>query len=104
MTENKIEQITADGKTITVDDVEFKIKPLTMGEFLKSQVIAQNKDQGAALMHMIHSSLDEDLSKKDLENAPARLMMPLQNAVEEVNDFEDFFSEEEVQEALKKQQ
>lgn len=104
MTDNKIEQITADGTTITVDDVEFKITPLTMKEFLKAQVIAEDKDQGAALMHMMHASLDEDLSKSDLRNAPAKLIMPLQDAVEEVNDFEDFFDEDEVQEALNKQQ
>jgi len=105
MTDNKLEQITADGTTIEIDDVEFDVKPLTMNEFLKAQIIGQNKDQGKALLHMLYQSLDEeDISKDDLRNAPAKLIGPLQEAVEDVNDFGDFFDEDEKQEALNKLQ
>ncbi len=102
MTNEKIEQLVADGKTVEVDGVEFQVEPLTVNEFLKAQMISQNKDEGRALLHMLDASLDEDIDKQGLKEAPAKLIKPLQEAVTEVNDFEDFFDEEEQQEALEK--
>lgn len=105
MTDEKIEQIVASGKTVTVDETDFKISPLTVKEFLKAQMIGQNQDQGKALLQMLHDSLkEEDISKDGLRDAPAKLIKPLQEAVTEVNDFEDFFDEDEQQEALEKLQ
>lgn len=105
MTDNKIEQLVSNGKTITVDDVDFEVTPLTVKQFLHAQVIGENQDQGQALLQMLTDSLsEEDISKQDLQDAPAKLIKPLQDAVTEVNDFEDFFDEDEQQEALEKLQ
>ena len=105
MTNEKLEKLTADGKTVEIDDVEFDVKPLTMKEFLKSQQIGQD-NQGEGLLEMLYHSLkkDEEITKQGLKDAPAKVLKPLQDAVNEVNDFEDFFDEDEKQEALKKLQ
>jgi len=105
MTKNKIEQITSSGKTIEIDDVDFKINPITTKEFLKAQVISQSKDRGESVLYMMWKSLKaEDLDKQDIEDSPPKFMMSVQEAMEDVNDFEDFFSEDEQQEALNKLQ
>lgn len=105
MTNEKLEQIAATGKTVEVDDVEFHVKPMKMKDFLKAQQVGQD-NAGEGLLEMLYHSLkeEEDISKDGLREAPAKLMKPLQDAVNEVNDFEDFFSEEEKQEALNRLQ
>jgi len=105
MTNEKLEKLTAEGKTVEIDDVEFDVKPLTMKEFLKSQQIGQD-NQGEGLLEMLYHSLkkDEEITKQGLKEAPAKVLKPLQDAVNEVNDFEDFFDEDEKQEALNKLQ
>lgn len=102
MSNEKLEQITAENKSFEVDGVEFTVNPLTVEQFTKSQLKGQN-DEGKALIEMFYHSLrdEEDITRQDLRDAPAKFMVPLQEAVMEVNDFEDFFSEEERQEALK---
>lgn len=105
MTNEKLEQLVADNKTIEIDGVEFTLNPLTVKQFTKAQLKGQN-DEAAALVEMMYYSLqeEEDLSREDLQNAPAKLLVPLQEAVMELNDFEDFFDEDEKQEALNKLQ
>lgn len=104
MVNEKLEKIAANGQTVEIDDVSFEVKPLTTDQFLKAQIIGENQDQGKALIHMLTASLDEDINKQGLKEAPAKVLKPLQDAVTEVNDFEDFFSEDEKQEALNKLQ
>jgi len=104
MVNEKLKQVAAQGKTIEIDGTDFRVEPMQTKDFLKAQIIGENKDKGAALIHMIHSSLDEDVDKTGLREAPAKVIMPLQTAIEEVNDFEDFFDEDEKQEALDKLQ
>ena len=104
MTHDKIEQITAQNTSVEVDDVEFTINPLTTKEFLKAQVIGENKDEGEAMLHMLQQSLKEEgMSKEDVEEAPAKFTMAVQDAIEEVNDFEDFFEQDEMMDTEKQQ-
>jgi hypothetical protein len=44
------------------------------------------------------------MTKEDIAGAPAKFMVPLQETVMEVNDFEDFFDEDEIQAAQNKLQ
>lgn len=105
MTNEKIEQITADNKTIDIDGTQFTINPLTVNEFLKAQLIGQNQNEKEALLEMFKYSLkEEDINKQGIKDAPAKFMQKVQNAVTEINDFEDFFEDEEKQEALNKLQ
>lgn len=105
MGNDKLEKITAENKTFEVDGETFTVNPLTVEQFTKSQIHGQN-DEGKALIEMFYYSLqeEEDITRQDLRDAPAKFMVPLQETVMEVNDFEDFFSEEEKQEALNKLQ
>ena len=104
MTHDKIEQITAQGTTVEIDGVNFKVNPLTTKEFLKAQVIGEQKDEGQAMLHMLQQSLKEEgMSKKDVEAAPAKFTMNIQDAIEEVNDFEDFFEQDEMMDTEKQQ-
>jgi len=105
MTNEKIQKLVSQNEKISIDDVEFEINPLTVNDFLKAQMIGQNKDQGRALLQMMTDSLkNEDIDKQGLKEAPAKLLKHLQDAITEINDFEDFFSEDEKQEALEKLQ
>ena len=105
MTNEKIEQLVSDNKTIEIDDVEFEVNPLTTKQFLKTQVIGQNQDKGEAMLYMLDKSLEnEDINKQGIRDSPAKFVMALQDVVEEVNDFGDFFDEDEKQEALEKLQ
>lgn len=105
MTNEKLQKITADGQTVEIDEVEFNVKPMTMKDFLKAQQVGQD-NQGEGLLEMLYHSLkkEEDITKQGLKEAPAKVLKPLQDAVNEVNDFEDFFDEDEKQEALNKLQ
>jgi len=105
MTNEKLERLAAQGKTVKIDDTEFEINPLTVNQFVQAQVKGQKQDEGAALMEMLYHSLEnEDIDRNGIKNAPAKIIKPLQEAVTEVNDFEDFFNEDEKQEALSKLQ
>lgn len=103
MANEKLEQITASNKTFEVDGQSFTVNPLTVKQFTQAQLKGQN-DEGAALLEMFYFSLqqEEDISREDIKNAPAKFMVPLQDAVMEINDFEDFFDEDEIQEAHNK--
>jgi len=105
MTNEKIEQLVSDNVTVDIDGTSFEVNPITTKEFLKAQVIGNSQDQGEALMYMLDKSLkNEDVNKQGIRNSPAKFVMAIQDAVEEVNDFGDFFSEEDKQEALEKLQ
>jgi len=105
MTNEKIEQLVSENETVQIDDVNFEINPLNTKEFLKTQVIGQNQDKGEAMLYMLDKSLkNEDINKKGIREAPAKFVMAVQDTVEEVNDFGDFFDEDEKQEALEKLQ
>lgn len=105
MAHDKLEQIEADNKTFTVDDTEFEVEPLTVKEFTRAQIKGQN-EEGIALRELFYHSLKntEGMTKEDIAGAPAKFMVPLQETVMEVNDFEDFFDEDEIQEAQNKLQ
>jgi len=100
----KLEQITAEGKTITVDGVDFKINALTTEDFLKAQTIGSNQSERHAVMHLMTASLEEEgISKDELREAPLSLTAAVVEAIEEVNNLEDFFDEDEMQGALGEQ-
>lgn len=105
MTNEKLEQITADNKTIEIDGVEFTLTPLTNQQFLKAQMKGQS-DEAAGLTEMMYHALSEkeDIDREGIKNAPAKMLKPVQDALMEMNDFEDFFDEDEKQEALNKLQ
>jgi len=104
MTDNKIEQITADDRTIEVDGVEFTLSPLTNQQFLKAQMKGSEKEADG-LFEMMYFTLsqEQDIDRQGLKDAPAKLMQPVQEEMMEMNNFDDFFDEDEKQEALKKQ-
>lgn len=105
MTNEKLEKIAAQGTKVKINDTEFEVNPLTVNQFVQAQMKGEKQDQGAALLEMLYHSLsNEDIDRNGLKNAPAKIIKPLQDAVTEVNDFEDFFNEEEKQEALSKLQ
>jgi len=103
MANEKLEQITAENETFEIDGQEFTVNPLSVRQFTKAQLKGE-QDEGKALLEMFYYSLqeEEEMSRDDIANAPAKFMVPLQETVMEINDFEDFFSEEEKQEALNK--
>lgn len=103
MGNEKLEQIVADNKTFEVDGQTFEIEPLTVQEFTRAQLKGE-QDEGVALVEMFYHSLKdtEEMTRSDIKGAPAKFMVPLQEAVMEVNDFEDFFDKEEIQEARNK--
>ena len=105
MTHDKLKQITADNKTFEVDGTEFEIEPLTVKSFTRAQMKGE-ENEGVALREMFYHSLKntEEMSREDIANAPAKFMVPLQEAVMEINDFEDFFDDDEIQEARQKLQ
>lgn len=103
MTNEKLKQITADNETFKVEETQFEVKPLTVEEFTRAQMKGE-KDEGAALREMFYHSLKdtEGMSREDIAGAPAKFMVPLQETVMEINDFDDFFDEDEIQEAQNK--
>jgi len=103
MANEKLEQITASNKTIEVEGVDFTLNPLSVRQFTQAQLKGED-NEAEALIEMMYFSLEEeeDISRKELREAPAKLLVPLQEAVMELNDFEDFFDEEDKQEALEK--
>lgn len=104
MSNEKLERITASNKTIEVDGEQFTVNPLTVEQFAKSQLKGE-ENEAEALLEMMYFSLsqEEDISRQDLRDAPAKFLVPVQETVMELNDFEDFFDEDEIQEALNKQ-
>lgn len=105
MTNDKLKRITADNKTIEISGEQFTVNPLTVGQFTKAQLKGED-NEAAALQEMFYYSLqeEEDISRQDIKDAPAKFMVKLQEVVMELNDFEDFFDEDEIQEARKKLQ
>lgn len=103
MTNEKLEQITADESTIEIDGVEFELAPLTNQQFLKAQMKGED-NQAAGLLEMMYYALrNEDIDRQGIKDAPAKVMKPIQDEIMEMNDFEDFFDEDDKQEALNKQ-
>ena len=91
-TKNKLQQITAQSKTIEVMDQEFEIKPLTNDEFLK---IAANErlDKSEMVNRMVHTILQKDDDTIELEHvreSPPGVTIAVMEAMEEVNGLEDF--------------
>jgi len=104
MTNEKLEQITADDRTIEVDGVEFTLSPLTNQQFLKAQMKGSEKEADG-LFEMMYFTLsqEQDIDRQGLKDAQAKIMQPVQEEMMEMNNFDDFFDEDEKQEALKKQ-
>ena len=91
-TKNKLQQITAQSKTIEVMGQEFEIKPLTNDEFLK---IAANErlDKSEMVNRMVHTILKKDDDTIELEHvreSPPGVTIAVMEAMEEVNGLEDF--------------
>ena len=91
-TKNKLQQITAQSKTIEVMDQEFEIKPLTNDEFLK---IAANErlDKSEMVNRIVHTILQKDDDTIELEHvreSPPGVTIAVMEAMEEVNGLEDF--------------
>jgi len=103
MTNEKLERITAENKTIEIDGENFTVNPLTVQQFTQAQLKGED-NEAVALQEMFYYSLqeEEDISRDDIKQAPAKFMVALQDAVMELNDFEDFFDEDEIQEAQNK--
>ena len=91
-TKNKLQQITAQSKTIEVMGQEFEIKPLTNDEFLK---IAANErlDKSEMVNRMVHTILkkdDDTIELEDVKKSPPGVTITVMEAMEEVNGLEDF--------------
>jgi len=105
MVHEKIEQIRAENKSFEVDGTSFEVEPLTTKEFLAAQMKGED-DESQALREILYHSVNdtEGMNREDIDAAPAKFTVALQDVVMEVNDFEDFFDEAEIQEARQKLQ
>jgi len=88
-------------ETVEYNDVEFTVSPLTVEEFGKAQMKGEN-NQAAAIIELIYHSLKkaEDIDRDGVREAPVGVLAAVQEKIEEVNNIEDFFDEEDKQEAL----
>jgi len=95
--------VMAEPETVEYNDVEFTVSPMTVEEFGKAQMKGENS-QAAAIVEMIYHSLkkEEDIDRDGVRNAPIGVLAAVQDKIEEVNNIEDFFDEDEKQEALEK--
>lgn len=97
-TVSKIQQITAQPKTIDVGGQEFTIHPLKNKEFLEFTANRnkrnQDQDQSDIVLDMITMILqkdDENITREEVEDAPMALITKTMDAMEQVNGLEDFF-------------
>lgn len=94
---NKVEQLTAESKTIEVFDTEFEIKPFENDEFLdyvkeakKREARGKDIDILPFLVTKVLQKDDPSITREQVGEAPMALMTKTVNAVEEVNGLEDF--------------
>jgi hypothetical protein len=101
MTNEKFEQIMCEPETVEHEGVEFTVTPMTVEDFGKVQMKGEG-NEAAALVEMVYQSLkdEEDIDRNGVRNAPIGVLAAVQDKIEEVNNIEDFFDEDEKQEAL----
>jgi len=101
MANEKFKQVMSEPETVEYNGVEFTVSPLTVEEFGKAQMKGEN-NQAAAIIELIYHSLkkEEDIDRDGVRGAPVGVLAAVQDKIEEVNNIEDFFDEDEKQEAL----
>lgn len=112
MSRSKAQQIAAQSKTVKLEgidpetgddnEVEFVIEPLEMQHLMQVQAIPENAAKKRLKEVLYHSLKDDDpnLEREHFEDFHFKFVNELLEVIGEVNGIEDFFSEEEIQQAM----
>jgi len=102
MVNEKLKKVTAEPESADYEGETFTIAPLKVKDFAKVQMKGENSES-QAVIELLYQSLKEheDIDRDGIREAPLGLLASVQEKIEEVNNLEDFFDEDERQEALK---
>lgn len=114
MSRSKAQQIAARPEQVTLEGVDpesgkdveldFEIAPLEMQELMQVQAIPENAAEKRLKEVLYHSLKDDDpnLEREHFSDFHFKFVNQLLEAIGEVNGIEDFFSEEEIRQAMDK--
>lgn len=114
MARSKAQQVAAKPEEVTLEGVDpngndteitWKIHALDMDRLLEVETMPEDANK-KRLKHILYHTLkqdDENLEKDEVLEMDAQFVMAILEKIGEVNGIEDFFDEEQIQQAMENQ-